>query len=88
MIGGVITMAVRRQRATTSATYAMDKDKSVVITKAKRIHRYDGEFYIVRVLEDYSSVNTFDMKQYYKDEVNVEHWKFDNGRWKVEGCCQ
>ena len=41
-------MAVRKQRATTSTLYAMEKEYKEVLSKAKKIHRYDGEFYIYK----------------------------------------
>ena len=81
-------MSVRRQRAITQQTYAMEKDKKVVILKGKFIHRYDKEFSIVKVMDYYSSVNAFETNLYYKEESNIEHWKFDNGRWNVEGNCK
>ena len=74
-------MSLTGRRATTSATYAMDVDYDVVVKKAKRIHRYDGEFYIVKINKCYSSVSKFDM-QIYKYSGEVDHYVFNNGRWR------
>ena len=73
--------AGQKRRATTSKTYAMDSDYNKVLQDAKRLHRYDGGFYIVMVYGVYSSVSIRDY-QTYKYNGNIEHWKFENRRWK------
>lgn len=73
--------AGQKRRATTSKTYAMDSDYNKVLQEAKRLHRYDGEFYIVMVYGVYSSVSTRDF-QIYEYSGDIEHWKFENKRWK------
>ena len=63
--------AGQKRRATTQKTYAMDKDYNKVLTEAKRLHRYDGEFYITIIKEIYSSVSVMDYQLYkYYDEKN------------------
>ena len=71
----------QKRRATTSKLYAMDKDYDKVLSDAKRIHRYDEEFYIIISQGIYSSVSIADYSIYKYDE-NLEHWKFENKRWK------
>lgn len=73
-------MAVRKQRATTSETYAIDTDYSKVLMKAKRIHRNEGVFYIGIVLSSYVSYSEADLKVYPSAEIN-EKWTFNNNRW-------
>lgn len=73
--------AGQKRRATTSKTYAMDKDYDKVLSEAKRIHRYDEEFYITVSQGIYSSVSIADYSIYKYDEI-LEHWKFENKRWK------
>ena len=55
-------MAVRKQRATTSETYAMDFDYNKVLLKAKRLHKSDEEFYIGKINDSYTSISRFDVK--------------------------
>lgn len=77
--------AGQKRRATTSKTYAMDKDYNKVLTEAKRLHRHDGEFYITIIQGLYSSVSVRDY-QIYKYTDETEHWKFENKRWrKING---
>ena len=74
--------ANQKRRATTSKTYAMDKDYNKVLQDAKRLHRVDGEFFITDVMGVYTSVSVSDYRIYkYGD---VEHWKFENGRWRKQ----
>lgn len=82
--------AGQKRRATTSKTYSMKMDKKECVTEAKRLHRYDKCFYIVRVDTSYSSVSPFDYEAYYKNEKNIEKWTFseDIKRWSVEGQCE
>lgn len=75
-------MAVRKQRATTSALYAMKKEYEDVLNKAKKIHRYDGEFYIYKRNELYQSVSKLDFQIYNYPESECEHWMIENRRWK------
>ena len=74
-------MSLSGKRATTSATYAMDETYDVVVKKAKNLHRHDGEFYIVNVMGYYSSVSKSDM-QTYNYIGDIDHYVFDNGRWR------
>ena len=74
--------AGQKRRATTQKTYAMDKNYDKVLTEAKRLHRYDGEFYITMIKDYYSSVSILDYQTYRYDEEKTEHWKFENKRWK------
>ena len=74
-------MSLTGKRATTCAAYAMDKNYDVVVKKAKNIHRHDGEFYVVKIMSSYSSVSKLDM-QLYKYEGDIDHYVFDNGRWR------
>lgn len=71
----------QKRRATTSKTYAMDKDYDKVLSDAKRIHRHDEEFYIIVSQGIYSSVSVFEYNLYKYDRY-LEHWKFENKRWK------
>lgn len=75
-------MSVRRQRATTSKTYAMDMCYSKVLADAKRIHRSDGKFYIDKIGKSFCSVSVreFSTNAAYS-ERNLEEWTFINGRW-------
>ena len=75
-------MAVRKQRATTSTLYAMEKEYKDVLSKAKKIHRYDGEFYIYKRNELYQSVSKFDFQTFNYPENELEHWIIENKRWK------
>ena len=75
-------MAVRKQRATTSTLYAMEKEYKDVLSKAKKIHRYDGEFYIYKRNELYQSVSKFDFQTFNYPENECEHWIIENRRWK------
>ncbi len=77
-------MAVRRQRATTSETYAMDFDYNKVLTKAKRLHKSDNEFYIGKINDNYTSISGFDVKLYNYDLEKLEHWIFNNKRWSKQ----
>ena len=71
----------QKRRATTSKLYAMDKDYNKVLSDAKRIHRYDEEFYIIISQCIYSSVSVSEYSLY-KYDGYLEHWKFENKRWK------
>ena len=73
-------MAVRKQRATTSKTYAMHTDYKVALTQAKKIHRESGLFYIGMVLESYSSYTESDLMIAPETDV-TERWDFKNSRW-------
>lgn len=50
-------MAVHKQRATTSKTYAMDICYTKALADAKRIHRDDGKFYMDKIADSYTSDN-------------------------------
>lgn len=75
-------MSVRSQRATTSTTYSISLDYKECLSKAKRIHRQDKEFYIYQVGKSYSSVSKLDFNtnDKYSNEPTLEHWVFNN-RW-------
>lgn len=81
-------MGVRKQRATTSATYAMEKEKQQCINKAKRIHRFEEKFYIANLVGWFTSIDEFTFKRCYQKETNIEYWVFKNGRWSVTGECK
>lgn len=73
--------AGQKRRATTSETYAMDSDYNKVLTKAKRLHRSDGEFYIGNINGYYSSISILDVKTFNYNQEELEHWIFNNKRW-------
>lgn len=73
-------MAVRKQRATTSKTYVMDTDYDKAINEAKKLHRYDNEFYIDKINDHYTSVSVSDVKIHNYEIEKLEHWKFDDDR--------
>ena len=78
-------MAVRKQRATTSMTNVMDENYDKAITQAKKIHRYDGLFYIGKVKTYYCS---YDQRELDCNNrlitIISEKWMFENGRWYKE----
>lgn len=75
-------MPVRRQRATTSKTYAMDICYTKALADAKRIHRDDGKFYLDKIGDVYTSISVaqYEITPAYS-ERNLEEWNFSNGRW-------
>ena len=75
-------MSVRRQRATTSKTYAMDKCYSVAVREAKCIHRYDGKFYMTRIGDCFTSLTEADCEIYGYDKSKLETWIFQDGKWR------
>lgn len=81
-------MAVRKQRATTSKTYALDESYNKCLNDAKRIHRYDGEFYMYRMeaLNYWTSLSKADYKMHPDVYAlpTLEHWKFVVKRWNKE----
>ena len=73
---------MRRQRATTSKTYAMDMCYSKALADAKRIHRSDGKFYMDKIGESFCSVSAFEVSiNAAYSERNLEEWTFVNKRW-------
>lgn len=75
-------MSVRRQRATTSKTYAMNICYSVAVREAKRIHRQDGKFYITRIGDYFTSLREVDCEIYGYDKSKLEAWIFQDGKWR------
>lgn len=76
-------MAVRKQRATTSKTYAMNTCYTKALADAKRIHRDDGKFYMDKINGSFTSISVADYSSntgYQKKDL--EEWNFINGRWK------
>lgn len=71
-------MAVRRQRATTSETYAFDRDYNIVLSKAKRFHKSYKEFYLYQVGEYWTSITTSEIKDF---SLMLEHWLWNGTRW-------
>ena len=76
-------MAVRRQRATTSKTYAMDVCYTKALADAKRIHRCDGKFYMNKINESFTSISVSEYIRTpaYQDK-HLEEWNFINGKWR------
>ena len=76
-------MTVRKQRATTSKTYAMDTCYSKALADAKRIHRCDGKFYMDKINEFFTSISVSEYIRTpaYQDK-HLEEWNFINGRWR------
>lgn len=76
-------MTVRKQRATTSKTYAMDTCYSKTLADAKRIHRCDGKFYMDKINEFFTSISVSEYIRTpaYQDK-HLEEWNFINGRWR------
>ena len=76
-------MAVRKQRATTSKTYAMDICYTKALADAKRIHRCDGKFYMDKINESFTSISVSEYMRIpaYQDK-HLEEWNFINGRWR------
>lgn len=79
----------QKRRASTQKTYAMDICYSKVVTEAKRIHRAEGKFYIVKVYYDkyFTSVNQTEFDLDYKNNNNFECWEFIDKRWRKTGHC-
>ena len=79
-------MAVRKQRATTSRTYALDNDYNKVITQSKKIYRYDEIFYIGTICVgnqvSYVSYSQMDINTNPKIKP-IEKWTFEK-RWIKE----
>lgn len=81
-------MGLRKQRATTSKTYALDESYKKCLNDAKRIHRCDGEFYMYRIekLNCWTSLSKVD----YEVQPGIyalptlDHWKFVGKRWNKE----
>ena len=76
-------MAVRKQRATTSKTYAMDICYTKALADAKRIHRCDGKFYMNKINESFTSISVSEYIRTpaYQDK-HLEEWNFINGKWR------
>lgn len=76
-------MPVRKQRATTSKTYAMDICYTKALADAKRIHHDDGKFYLDKIADSYISISVAEYKitPAYA-ERNLKEWNFINGRWR------
>lgn len=80
-------MAVRKQRATTSELYALETEYKKCLTKAKRIHREDMEFYIYQINSCYCSASISDYmmaQEQHNNEPTLEYWFFnpDIAKWK------
>lgn len=76
-------MAVRKQRATTSKTYAMDICYTKALADAKRIHRDDGKFYMDKINESFTSISVSEyMRTPAYQNKHLEEWNFVNGRWR------
>ena len=76
-------MAVRKQRSTTSKTYAMDICYTKALADAKRIHRDDGKFYMDKVNDVFTSISEFEYSRTPAyQEKDLEEWNFVNGRWR------
>ena len=76
-------MAVRKQRATTSKTYAMDICYTKALADAKRIHRCDEKFYMDKINESFTSISVSEyMRTPAYQNKQLEEWNFINGRWR------
>ena len=75
-------MSIRKQRATTSKTYAMDTCYTKALADAKRIHRDDGKFYMDKINDSFTSISE---SEYLRTPAyqgkDLEEWNFINGRW-------
>lgn len=83
-------MAVRKHRSTTSERYSLSIDYDYVLSKAKKRHRHESEFYITAIEMGstfYSDVSVVEFETIYKSNMEqmFEHWKFESGRWRKEG---
>ena len=80
-------MASRKQRSTTSETYALELDYEKCLAKAKRLHRKDMEFFLYQINNAYCSISSKDYatNEKYRNETTLEHWLFDpeRYRWKT-----
>ena len=76
-------MAVRKQRVTTSKTYAMDICYTKALADAKHIHRCDGKFYMDKINESFTSISVSEYIRTpaYQDK-HLEEWNFINGKWR------
>lgn len=81
-------MSVRKQRATTSKTYAMDICYTKALSDAKRIHRDDEKFYMDKIGDVFTSISKAEYSRTVAyQEKDLEEWNFINGRWrkKIDG---
>ena len=76
-------MAIRKQRATTSKTYAMDICYTKALADAKRIYRCDGKFYMDKINEPFTSISVSEyMRTPAYQDKHLEEWDFINGKWR------
>jgi hypothetical protein len=81
----------KKTEGTISETYALDEDYDKVVSKGKKIHRYDEMFYIYKVGQSYATVSVMDYnlnKEGYDKESSIEtifdEWVEDQHCWKNE----
>jgi hypothetical protein len=74
-------VSARRQRATTSETYAFNENYDIVLTKAKKLHRDAKEFYLYQIDKYWTSIDPLFVKDM---NLMLEHWTFTDNRWHKE----